>query len=929
MDVQRTALRVDRSQVLRTARRMVRRLASGRGGAVLVVGEAGIGKTWLLAEASRWAARQGVLVVRSTALPVAEPLPYDLVAEMLRGLQRADRLRQARMPRGPEAFQVLTRHLGLAIADGPVLLVADDLHWSDAASLDLLRYAVARMADLPLGWLLAARPGNAAALLGHDLVRDGLCARIELEPFTVGELEKLFRGHLTAVPDPSSAAALLHHRTGGNPFLAMEVIGSALAADQPDTDGPELVTRTPDSVGWWLAGRLANQPAETADVLAWAALLPEPIREDQLQAVCPAQPELMAVALQQLCAEQLLDPGQGGWRFRHVLIRDAVLERLTPADRARRSAAAAAALAGEPATVLAPLLAAAGLLADAAAAYLTLGDEALRRSGGRDADQFYRQALDLARQAAAANMEQDALAGRVLALLRSGEPESARRLADDLIGRMRRAMPGDSRLLVFLSRYALALEDYVSDLDGAVAAVTAVADLIPAASGRPLAEGLLARAFVLTMAGQATEGLAHAERAVALARQLGDQELEARALNRLGLAVGEARSASEGMTLLESARGLAEAAGLDSEVALACLNLSHLAGACGDPAAMRDWALRGLQVPGAGAVESLLRGNAGDAWMDLGDLDKALAYHLAARSVAASAGQLAEARAVLGQCHVLALRGDRAEARRLLNAVSFRTGSFEHQRKIEVQAIVDEEEGCLTEAMAGYRIGSAWQGYPHTAWCLAGLVRTAASLGQVPTARRAAKQLQAIAASWPAAGWMAVAARGWLAVADGDAGTAASWLLAAADRSPEAFDASRLRLAAGLASRDRAQVAAACATLEGMGALAAAERGRADARAAGLRLAGPRQRRQHGPLTGREQQIAMAVASGKTNAEIGAELYLSARTVEHHVTSICTKLGFRSRVQIAAQIAAGQLPGSPPAARRPPDPDTACRTVTC
>ena len=50
---------------------------------------------------------------------------------------------------------------------------------------------------------------------------------------------------------------------------------------------------------------------------------------------------------------------------------------------------------------------------------------------------------------------------------------------------------------------------------------------------------------------------------------------------------------------------------------------------------------------------------------------------------------------------------------------------------------------------------------------------------------------------------------------------------------------------------------------------------------------------------------------GKTNAEIAADLYLSPRTVERHVGSILTKLGYRSRVQLAAEVAAGHLPGAP------------------
>jgi DNA-binding NarL/FixJ family response regulator len=71
-----------------------------------------------------------------------------------------------------------------------------------------------------------------------------------------------------------------------------------------------------------------------------------------------------------------------------------------------------------------------------------------------------------------------------------------------------------------------------------------------------------------------------------------------------------------------------------------------------------------------------------------------------------------------------------------------------------------------------------------------------------------------------------------------------------------------------------------------------------------------RHRRRGGVLTAREEEIAQLVAAGQTNPEIAAELYLSPRTVERHIGNILTKLGYRSRVQIAAEAAAGRLPGA-------------------
>ena len=102
---------------------------------------------------------------------------------------------------------------------------------------------------------------------------------------------------------------------------------------------------------------------------------------------------------------------------------------------------------------------------------------------------------------------------------------------------------------------------------------------------------------------------------------------------------------------------------------------------------------------------------------------------------------------------------------------------------------------------------------------------------------------------------------------------------------------------------------AAIEAYDAMGARRGADRARAVAR-----VARPAARAAAAATPGRsrerEQEIALLVASGKTNAEVGAALYLSPRTIERHVGSILAKLGFRSRVELAAEVAAGRLPGA-------------------
>ena len=147
--------------------------------------------------------------------------------------------------------------------------------------------------------------------------------------------------------------------------------------------------------------------------------------------------------------------------------------------------------------------------------------------------------------------------------------------------------------------------------------------------------------------------------------------------------------------------------------------------------------------------------------------------------------------------------------------------------------------------------------------------------------------------------------------------------LRAAGGCSRAYDAVRLRLEAGRLAGDREEVLAAIAAFEGMTAVRAADRARAIARDLGMRPG--RRRHREGVLSAREQEISQLVAAGHTNSEIAATLYLSPRTVERHVGNILSKLGYRSRVQIATEAAAGRLPG----AATPLDPTAAqarCRS---
>jgi DNA-binding CsgD family transcriptional regulator len=890
---------VGRQAELARVAELLARASSGRAGALLVVGEAGIGKTRLLAEAVRRGEETGFRVASVACLPFVAPLPYEPVRALLRALGRRP---AATLP--PEAlFARSLEALEQAAAESPLLLCLDDLHDSDQATLELVHYGIVRLADLPVAWLLAARPAGALTPFLHHLDRLDLLERLELGPLDEAELGELAARVLDGRPATAELVGALARRSGGNPFLFLELVRAAASGDGSGA------TAVPAGVRDAVTDRRRRLAPLAARLLDWLAVLPEPVAVHELAQVEPVPTEAVERALAALVLERLAEPADGGFKLVHALVREAVYETLPAGERRRMHSAAADALAEAPAERRAPQLAAAGRAGEAATAFLELGEAALARSGGEDAAALFRRAAELAAAVHDDRLRRRGQAGEVLALLRQGAGDQARTLAERLRAELR-ATGEAQELLAFLSRYALALYDEASDLEGALRALAEAGPLSEQTEGALLAEAETAQAFVLTMAGEPTRALPHAERAAAVAHAVGQPLLELRALNRLGLAVGMARDSAEATALLEQVAVRAVAAGLPAEAGLAYLNLSFFADAAGDARADADYARRGLALEHLPAsLEVLLRSNLGVALADLGDLDGALAHQLAARAAAVRLEPKLEARVLVSLAHVHLLRGELEAARACLAVLDPLPGTFQHYRTLEQRGLLAELEGDLEQALALYLEGGDAGDHPSALWCLAGAARTAASLGQPAVAGEAVRRLERLPVRWRGTDWLRDEARGFLAAAEGRPADAAAVLAAAAEACPASFHAARLRLEAARLRGDRQGVLAAIEAFEGMQARGAADRARALARQLGLRPG--RRRRRAGVLSERELEVALLVASGKTNAEIGAQLYLSPRTVERHVGAILAKLGHRSRVELAARVAAGELPRGP------------------
>ena len=898
-----TAAFVGRLVELERVDALVECLLDGRADALLVFGEPGMGKTRFLEEAGRRAVEAGVLVARAQCLPLQTPLPFEPVLELLRSLRRQGQSVPIPQQRGSgqQLFGAAVRALE-RVAPQPLLLAIDDLHYSDAATRELVHYCVARLADLPVGWLLASRPDAVVHSLTHHLTQNALAERIELPPLSVDELRTMVENTLAGPSVADELATALHARTHGNAFLAEELLRSL--RDAGDATHGQVELLVPATVAQAVAERLSRLPGPAQEVARWAAVLPEPIEASWLADA--AQLSSIDAELSALVDASFLT--DGGGRFLHALVRDAVYGTFPTGERRRRHGFAADLLVDAGPERRAPQLAAAERHGEAAAAYLEVAEEALHRGGAKDAAAFFARAQALAAEAGEPQLRRRANAGGALALLRSGDAAAGRASAESLLAELRIA--GDeAALLDFLSRYASSLWDDVSDLDAAKAALAEAEGLLGDAHGRALAEAAAAQAHILDRGGEPAKALPFAEQALNAAREAGDRALEARALTTLGLIVGQTRTAAEGMAILHEAVELAGRENLPNVAALAYLDLSYLAQVSGDEERGEQYARDGLALGEISpALEARLRGNVALGPRNAGRLEEALAHLLAARATAERAGQRTVDRISAQLCFVHVMRGDLTETRRLLDGLRPTPGSWEHYRLLEPLGMLLEELGDHDQARERYVEGGAAADHPVALWCLAGVVRTSVALGDVAAAEEALTRLHELAHRWHASSWLVRSAEGLVAAAHGQVEEGAAMLEEAGALCPEAFHRAGLVLEAARLRRDRAGILAAIDAYDAMGARHGADRARAQARALGMRP-GQRRRREE-ILTEREQEIALRIAAGKTNAEVGAELYLSPRTIERHVGSILSKLGFRSRVELAAEVAAGRLPGA-------------------
>ena len=975
---------------------------------VLVVGDAGVGKTRFIAEGMALAAVAGTVMVRGECLPLAEALPLLPVAAALGELARLDdgRLLAAGLAAAPEYVRQevgrLVPGLGLdggrdplggrdegwqrerlfaAVADllaavassagCQVGLVAEDVHWADGATLDLLTFlalagfagavsvvATCRSDEAPLDAQVARWLAQVRGAAGVEEIRLGLLSRSEVAQQAAA---------LAGFPVPAGVVDELYARAEGNPFFTEQLVAAAL----PGGTGGRLGVPQglPGRLAELLAARAGRCAGDARAVLAGLAVAGRPLGEHQLEAVTGLGGEAVRGGLRELAAARLLaeDTADGRHRPRHALLAEAVVGGLLPGERAALHEGTARALvaasnetvageaaghwqaAGKPTEELPARVAAAEAAervfgyAEAAAHWQRAIELAQAQPGAADAAgtgglDLYLRAMDalewsgdsvragvIAEEthrlfAADPDPATTAAVRHRAAYYRAiGSPQAGLPLIEDALRLFEQAPPSAEHAQAWLDYAHIFLRSAQGRRDDILPALNRALAIAETASATGMIPRILAILAVDAFRrGQVEDGFAFLARGWTLARATGD------GLSLVWLAVNESDALlklarfQDAADVALSGLGPARQVGLGASWAVTVLaaNASEALlarGRTAEAAALIDPLTTGppgsdhWPVHEARAEIDLLRGNI-DAAAVRRQLIDAIPTHRDTVDTARDSAQLAAELALWDGRPGDAL----PEIRRVLPLYKtpdlatlcgrLLTTGLRACADLAEQARARRDEPGAEAARAAADGLTSWAGQvnrtPFTDHQFA---------ATIPAERATwdAEQTRLAGASDPRA-WR-TAANTWERLSCPHRAGYAWWRQAQAH-----LDAGQPATAATAALRNAAAAADGHAPLLAQVRILA-ERARIPLQPPSAAVPeAPRPPAPYG-LTGRELTVLRLLASGRTNAQIGAELYISPKTAGVHVTNILRKLGVSSRVQAAAQAErAGLLPAPHP-----------------
>jgi DNA-binding SARP family transcriptional activator len=472
---------IGRDSELAHLRGRLRQVASGHGGAVVLVGEPGAGKTTLAEAAARLAAADGITAAWGRCPDAASTPAYWPWSQVLRALPAGPQVQTARQRldgdlagdeeesvRQFRAYQAVAAALGEAAADTPLLAVIDDLHAADHASLALLQLLAGDLHRMPALFLFTVRDTEPSRALGQalgELLRHPGGERMAVSAFASADVAALLE-RLTAEPPDGDVIAALMDRTGGNPFYTTELVRlvSSEHRRRPLTAVDVRALDVPSGIRDVLLRRIGQLPGDTQSLLLVAAVAGRDIQPELLECVAGLDAEHLLVDLEPAVAAGLVIAAEAGWgfRFRHPLIHESLYAIPGRVDRARLHARVGAALEG---------ISSASTAADVA----QLAHHYLSAGPFGDPVKAVRYAREAAARAAGQGAWQDAarLLEQALAASRSGPDADAIR-CDVLVelGQVRRSA-GQIREAHRAFEESISLADRIGDEDRMLTAAVA------------------------------------------------------------------------------------------------------------------------------------------------------------------------------------------------------------------------------------------------------------------------------------------------------------------------------------------------------------------------------------------------------------------------------------------------------------------------